>query len=301
MGDAMAKSPLRPLRLTFVFGKGLQKRRRESNDPTRFIAEQVMVEVLNDNWDDFKADLGDQIAGDVRQELNHLASQFRYHVVGLSNRQKRPSGMLTTAAKGADRPERSLSQAYGQDWIPRSAKYIKYKKGIVGHTKWFLFDGYLQSKFKGQYVQGASTDAVGRGSGGEFTPGGGIFEDLFGPVSVQILRNKKNWGLNAGGNVSNKMGARSKVRVHLATIRVRALGSVTDAMLKIGGGYNAGLMNLIRRKDAKLADRLGGRYHYRPTLEPFLEFFLQRALPHAVSERIRKGTLGTSIIRTTQR
>jgi len=290
------KTPLRPVRITFVLGKGQVKRRRESANPTRFIAEQLLVEVLNDNWEHFKSDLSHQIASDVHRELNHLAADFRHHIIGLTDRQKRPSGMLTTVAKGPDRPEQSLAAAYGQDWIPRSAKYLKYKKGIIKHTRWFLFDGYLDSKFKGEYIQGANTDSVGRGSGGEFDPGGGIFEDLFGPVSVQVIRNRTNWGLNPGGSVTNTMGSKAKFKVKLATVRVRALGSITDAMLHVGG-FNSGLMSLIRRKDEQLANRLGGRYHYRPTLEPFLEFFLQRALPHAVSERIRKGTLGTSIIR----
>jgi hypothetical protein len=260
------------------------------------VAEQLLVQVLNDNWTDFKADLSHQISADVRRELNHLASEFRYHVVGLTGRQKRPSGMISSVAKGEGRPSTSLAAAYGQDWIPRSAKYLKHKQAVVGQTKWFLFKGYMQSKFKGEYIQGANTDFVGRGSGGEFGPSGGIFEDLFGAVSVQVLRNKANWGLNPGGSVSNTLGPKGKIKVHLATVRVRALGSVTDSMLNVGG-YNSGLLSLVRHKDPMLADRLGGRYHYRPTLEPFLKFFLQRALPHAVSERIRKGTLGSSIIR----
>lgn len=295
------KAPLRPIHFTFVLGKGQMKRRRESADPTRAVIEQLMVQVLNDNWADFKADLSAQIGADVRRELNHLAAQFRYHIIGLTNRQKRPSGMLTTVAKGPDRPEMSLSSAFGQDWTERSDRYLRYKKRSVGHTRWFEQTGYLKSKFKGEYIQGASTSRVGAGSGGEFGPAGGIFEELFGPVSVQIIKNKANWGLNPGGAVSNTMSKNATVKVNLATVRVRALGSVTETMLQMNGGYNGPLINLIRRKDAKMADRLGGRYHYRPTLEPFLDFFLKRALPHAVSERIRNGQIGTSIMRTSRR
>lgn len=295
------KAPLRPIHFTFVIGKGRAKRRRESNDPTRAVIEQLLVEVLNDNWADFKADLSAQIGADLRRELNSLATQFRYHIIGLSNRQGGPSGMLTTVAKGADRPEMSLSSALGGSWAPRSDKYLRYKKSTVGHTRWFEQTGYLKSKFKGEYVQGASTSRVGAGSGGEYGPAGGIFEELFGPVSVQIIQNRKNWGLNPGASVSNTMSKGAHVQVKLATVRVRALGSVTESMLNVSGAYNGPLINLIRRKDAKMADRLGGRYHYRPTLEPFLEFFLKRALPHAVTERIRNGRIGTSIMRTAGR
>lgn len=292
------KSPLRPVRITFVFGKGSVKRRRESQDPSRFIAEQLLSTVLNDNWEDFKADLSSQIRSDVAAELNHLASDFRFHVIGLTSRQNRPSGFLTTVAKGAGQPQMSLSAAYGQDWLSRSDKYLDWKKKTAGHTRWFDQGGYLRSKFRGEYLQGAATSAVGRGSGGEFGPAGGIFEELFGPVSVQILKNRVNWGLNAGAKIGNSFDARNpKLTAHLATVRVRALGSVTDAMLHVSPVYNAALTGLVKAKDPELAYRLGGRARYRPTLEPFLEFFLHKALPHAVSERIRKGSLGTSILR----
>ena len=41
----------------------------------------------------------------------------------------------------------------------------------------------------------------------------------------------------------------------------------------------------------------GGRGRYRPTLEPYLKFFLDRAIPQAVSQRIARGVANGRLFR----
>jgi len=300
----MAKTPLRPVQIKFVFGKGSVKRRRESENSARFVAEQVLVHVLDDNWNQFKSNLTGQIESDVEFELAHLASDFKRHIMGLGGKSRRPTGTLTSVTKGEGQPSVSLSAAYGQDWIPRSAKYLNWKRKHVHNIRWFNNSGYskgglLRRTFTGDGGEGASpaSRGSGGGKGGSFGPSGGFFEDAFGPVSVEIVKNRSRWGLDTGSQFSNAKSSRAKYQIHYATVRVRALGSITDSMMSVSNNFNAPLMTLVRKKSPEVANRLGGRSHYRPTLEPFLEFFLHKALPFAVSRRIQKGTLSSSIIR----
>lgn len=293
-------TPVRPITIKFVFGKGLVKRRRESQNPGRYIAEQVLVKFVDDNWPQFKKELEAQIRSDVRMELAHIAIEFRKHVIGLEAEASSPTGTVSAVAKGPGRPSFSLDGAFAGDWLARSPSYLRYKMKKAGHKRWFdnrgfPGGGYLYKQFIGtrEGLSGA------QGQGGSFTFAGGVLEDIFGPVRVVVLKNNVLFGADSGFSVTNAEYKRSKVTVKVATVSVSALGSLTESMVQRHGTKNYALLGVIAEQDKELAYRLGGgpTGRYRPTLEPFLEFFLQKALPHAVNERLRKGTLGTSIIR----
>ncbi len=82
--------------------------------------------------------------------------------------------------------------------------------------------------------------------------------------------------------------------MQLASVRVRALGQLTDSMLRFSEQPNKALLGKIASHSAQgsiVALHLrGGRGRYRPTMEPYLKWFLQKALPHAVQQRLVKGT-----------
>jgi hypothetical protein len=87
-----------------------------------------------------------------------------------------------------------------------------------------------------------------------------------------------------------------KAQVQLGTVRVRALGKLTDSMIHhTGDDPNKALLDLIvgSGNRAVALHLRGGRGRYRPALEPYLRFFLERAIPQAVTERIRKGAAGS--------
>lgn len=289
----MAQAPKRPITFRFVFGKGQVKRRRESEDTTRAVVEQVTLSYAEQNWEQSKRELQIAVERDVRAELAHVAGDFRRNVIGAPGNQRGLVGTLTTVSKGGAQPRESLGSL--PRWAPRGARYLEEKKVFTGHQNWFDNSGWEPDG--GTLAGFFSSDKVGTAGGGEVNVGsGGILEDIFGGISVQVQRNNRGWGVNQGTMKLSRDG--TKVELQLATIRVRALGKVTQSMTRISDQPNAALLGAIGREDPVVALHLrGGRGRYRPTLEPYLRFFLERAIPQAVSQRIAKGTASGRLFR----
>ena len=282
----MAQAPKRPITLRFVFGKGQVKRRRESEDTTRAVVEQVTLSYAEQNWEQSKRALADALERDVRAELAHTAGHFRRNVIGAPGNQRGLVGTLTTVSKGGSQPRVSLGSL--PRWAPRGARYLEEKKVFAGHDNWFDNSGWEPDG--GTLASFFASDKIDTGGGGTVNVGsGGILEDIFGGISVQIQRNNRGWGVNQGTMKLSKDG--TKAELQLATVRVRALGKVTEAMMRISDQPNRPLLDAIGREDPEVALHLrGGRGRYRPTLEPYLRFFLEQAIPQAVTQRIAKGT-----------
>lgn len=274
-------------------GKGQVKRRRESEDTARAVVEQATISFAEGNWEVSKRILSEAIESDVRAELIYIAGQFRRNVIGAPGNQRGLVGTLTTLAKGGTQPKQSLGSL--PRWAPRGARYLEEKKVFAGHTNWFDNSGWEPDG--GTLAGFFASDKVGTGGGGEVHIGsGGILEDMFGGVSVQVLRNNRGWGVNQGTLKVASDGRRAQLQ--LASVRVRALGRVTDKMLAISETPNHALLGLVAKEDREVALHLrGGRGRYRPALEPYLKFFLERSIPQAVSQRIAKGTASGRLFR----
>jgi hypothetical protein len=307
---------IRPVVLKFVFGKGLVKRRRESDDTSRFIAEQVAINYANKTFTESMETLKASILRDVRRELDHLHRQFFKFIIGLPAAKTAPTGRLTTVAQSpGGNPSMNIRSGI-PSWAPRNAKYLN-KKFLTYKTKaWWVRTGDLKRTMAPMAGEGLD--------GGET-----LFEEIFGPVSVTIKRNIKEWGA-AGGKFTtgvlrhNKPGTkagrapgsddpvlaagtrerygsptrgnRTRVHLQLGTVVVRALGSLNPGAITRESLYGEG--GAVSRWNEDVAIKLGGRAtKYRPTLEPFLNFFLEKSLAHAVSERIRRGTVASSLKR----
>lgn len=243
--------------------------------------QQVLVSYIEDNFDAAKRNIADAFERDVRAELVHLTKLFRKFIIGASGANPKARGNLTTVSKGTYNPSTSL-QSKLPPWTPRGAAYLRDKQSIVGHKNWFDYDGVLGKAFAAENL-----------GGGNYL-GSTVFEDMFGPVSVQVLRNNAQTGTDVGAKLKTGKG---KAKLQLGTVRVRALGSVSLQMLQASSSYNTGLMSLVHAYDPEVGHRLGNAWNYRPTLEPFLEFFLERSIPQAVTERIRKGVIGGNLFR----
>lgn len=285
-----------------MFGKGLQKRRRESDDTARFIAEQVTIEYGEREGLEGLKLLKESIERDVRAELQYIHEMFFKLVIGAPRTQRKLRGTLTARAKSSEgRPTLNLG-SLNLRWAPRSERYLT-RKVLEGSTKkWFAYRGGLARSFMP-------------------TPNAGItlFEEIFGPVTVTIRRNLKKWGL-AKGNMSaavmrqsggstrgsttvmpsartmDASGNTKHVQMMLGSISVRALGTLNPGAVSRESLYGEG--GAVRAWDDEAATKLAGRKNtYRPALEPFLDFFLERSLAHAASERLRRGTLRSSLSR----
>jgi hypothetical protein len=132
-----------------------------------------------------------------------------------------------------------------------------------------------------------------------------VWETIFGPISVRFFRARQLTPQDAMAGIN--AGRQKRMKVQIGSIHVRALGRITPQMLP---GYtsgtirastqgNASLIGLISAYDRELGYRMGVMRNgvYRPTIEPFLGFFLTRALPHAVMTRLSKGNYGSILIK----
>ena len=123
---------------------------------------------------------------------------------------------------------------------------------------------------------------------------------MFGPISVQVKRQRSysasdTASANARRDIMTNLNRKplalpggDVVRLGVARIEVRALGRITPGSLS-RPSKKSHMIGLVMKHDEELAHRLAGRGPYRPTLEPFLEFVLTRAVPGAVLKRIELG------------
>lgn len=251
-----------------------------------------MIRFLDENFDKAKAQIKATIQADVRAELVHLMKLYRKFVIGRGDSVTKPTGVLTTATKGSYAPSEPLNLPR---WAPRGAKYLRHKTWNRKNRGWFAYDGYMKGAFTPLRDQWSGVN--NSGGGGVFATRGSDetkFETLFGPVSVEVIRNNSGWGIDTSASIGP---TGQHVKRQMATIRVRALGDLSLSMLKTGSGYNAGLMGLVARQDLGLSYRLGNAWKYRPSLEPFLAFFLERSIGQAVTERLRRGSLTKTLFR----
>jgi hypothetical protein len=282
----MANAPKRPVVLRYRFGKGLVKARKESENTARAIVSNVAVQYAEDTWNEAKDTLRARIEEDVRAELVNLSRMFREYIIGAPGSRTTPNGTLTTLAKGDERPQVSLSSMLPA-WTVRSDQYMERKRAEGIGIGWFDNTGWVSSS--GYPDSPGLLRETFAGSDGGMRRGSDVWEDIFGPVKVRIVRQN-----NATPESTLRTGKKN-VRMQVARISVAALGKVDNSMLSAFRSSNPRLETVLDNYNPLLSVRLGVMRNgvYRPTLEPFLDFFLTRAIPHTVNERIRKGTLGS--------
>lgn len=287
---------MRPVVLRFRLGQGLVKARKESENTSRFVAQQLAVNYAEDTWEEAKGNLSKTIVGDVKVELARMAMNFRRHIIGAAGTSTAPNGTLTTAAKGAGAPSQRIAEGMPA-WKARGTAYIERKRrngagiGWFDNSKWGKRQRPANAGLMKKTFSGGTGGSISLDSGGSGLSGGDVWEDMFGPVSVRVVRNNR-----ATGSLPQvKTDRRKSIRLQVASIYVMALGKISLGMLKMDPSGNDGLNSLVRNYNPDLAVRLGrGRGGtYRHTMEPFLKFFLTRALPFAVQRRIEKGTIGS--------
>jgi hypothetical protein len=276
-----------------------QELQRASGRFAQSIVEQVGLQYADNAFKDLQSRIGASLQGDVRNEIEHVARQFRKFIVGstgarssradltTSTSNARGTGPLRTEIEGL----RSASVG-GTFWTPRKKRYLTEKRQKVGHNRWFEHQGELSKGIRN----------------------GSTWTNAFGPISIKVQRVKSISGLantlDFGGKSltprdANVFGGRAKGTFSVARIEVSAFGKITPAMLPAlitgkmdapipSDGRTTGLIGLLGNANPALAYRLGGgpNVPYRPTLEPFLAFALTRAIPSAVFNRIQAG-MGT--------
>lgn len=278
--------------IRFGFGEGDVKGRQRTDDTYRYKVRQIAVRYADVKFEEVRKVLTDGAAADVRRELVNMASRYRRHIIGANGARATPAGVLRNTLGGAS--PLTLSSALPA-WAPRDAKYLKRKFDARAGSGWFDNRGW--SRRPGQTWQPNDTGLLFKSMRAE------VWEQMFGPISVRFER---RFDPNKEASASIGVGGGDHVKLQLGTLYVNALGKLTPQMLpalNMTGGQipmasdagNDGLMGLVSNYSQPLAYRLGQRStitkRYRPTLEPFLSYFLTRSIPAAIARRLQQGSM----------
>ena len=284
------------LRIRFVFSQQAGDiferpgRQRFSQKFAAGIVEDFAFRYAEKTYRDMASRIQDRLQRDIRRELRHMAALFQRHIIGAAPRSSYPSGYLDTLEPSYyGLGERVPIRASIPAWAARSRQYLTYKQRKIGHQRWW--------ENKGDLSQAMNPDS---------------WMAAFGPILVEFRR-ARNAAMRDSRGISQfpiQFGAsQGHVKVVVGTLRVLALANITPHMLPaLSSGDptvmntdqgNEGLMGLVRAgMGDEVAMRLGRRStmesgaRYRPTLEPFLAYFLTRSVPNAIANRIERGELG---------
>lgn len=284
----MAKLSRSFVRLRFRFGEENVKGRQRYENSAAYLARRVAFSYAEDQYVEMRKSLEHGVASDVRRELVNLASLYRRHIIGANGNTTRPAGVIRSVIGGAE--PLTLSSALPA-WAPRDAKYVRRKIFNRAGAGWFdnrAWRGRGAPEDSGLLFREMRADT---------------WETMFGPIRVRFYKSHKLTADDARATFNTGKG--KNIRVQIGTISVVALNKVTPQMLPgLAAGTvgmasdegNDGLMGLVKSYDERLAYRLGQRStvtkRYRPTLEPFLTYFLTRSIPSAIERRIAEGSLG---------
>lgn len=276
--------------IRFGFGKENVKGRQRIDNTYRYVVNKIAIRYAEGEYEKMKGRLKEGVEADVQRELVNLASLYRRHIVGANGATSRPAGVIRSVV-GSAKPL-ALASALPA-WAPRNAEYLKRKINAGAGNNWFDNRGWTRRK--GQKWAPSETGVLFKESRAE------TWTSMFGPISVTFSRDNK--AQRADQFLSPDGG--KHLQVQIGTLRVYALGKLTPQMLpalntKSGDipvasdQGNEGLMDLVKAVDPRMAYRLGQRSsltkRYRPTLEPFLSYFLTRSIPAAITRRLQQGS-----------
>jgi hypothetical protein len=214
-------------------------------------------------------------------QLKDMGRKIASQAIGLGPYQRHPIGRLelegpvSTALLKADpyvsRPM-NLSTATG-DWRARTKEYLARKAKKFGHRKWWVNTGDLKTQLQ--------------------TPS--MWIGAYGPVRVFWRPEQITTGYSQGSPlfVSNlARGVGRSYTISTGRIEMHILGRITREMLNdpdersYDSRFNGLLGSLPDDVERKLVNRGDP---YRPVIEPFLTYYLNRRIPNAIWLAIEKS------------
>jgi hypothetical protein len=266
--------------MRFVFNRGNStlERKRSPGAVSRFVAQDVAMNIADENWIEIRDRVVKQVSRDVTREMGHLAQEFLRLIVGISGNNEGPRGRLMTQAEPAFGDHGFTSYNLHIAWDERSRRYLRRKRRAKGHQRWFEYDRVLAR-------------TMGKAS---------TWFGAFGPVEVQVTRKSMSQFEAQQRGIGDRfdVGSGARARVQIGTIRVFAMRSITPQMLPaLATGDiddmapDGATTGLVGRFLHDVAVRLAPNRRfvpYRHAVEPFLGFFLTRAIPNAVMRRLQE-------------
>lgn len=285
-------------KIRFTFNRSGAYRTERVASPLKKVMFQIVDDIalfhVASQKDSLRSKVVKSLERELHAEFKHVVAEYSQYIIGADDQ---PFGRIST---------RDGNDAVGlgsvlPKWAPYSDSYRERKLRTVHHLRRFIFDGFMAEKMSDPEV----------------------WKKQLGPIKVTFntdgaIHGKRTRGSQViAGRTRRDFKAiprdrSSDIRYYtIGKIEVEALGNITPAMLPAlaTGELQAslskptGLIDLFRsvkeegsprnrrgqfRTRSTLAHRLGGKGPYRPTLEPFLGFFLTRSIPTALNNRLSK-------------
>lgn len=262
------------------------------------VIEDIALKYAEGTFRTVKADIQSRVMRDIDTEISWMAGRMRTALIGISGSKTGPNGSTTmahevAASSRAAGIKGAHSASDGIRWPRRSQQYLEWKRSHYGHTRWFLNKGSVLGGSLGKkstWVSAYGPVQV------RVTRGAGLGSSVIG--SGRALSSRQRYQ-SRRGYTRYKDAENSNFRTSVCRIEVGALGKITPQMLPglasgaMGiyhpDGRKSGLLGML---PTEIAYRLGGdntSVPYRHTVEPFLTFFLTRAVPNALFLRMEQG------------
>jgi hypothetical protein len=256
------------LTINLRIGGGTSYKQSGSDRAINLAIENVGFYAAKNRQRRLSANLHRDFAPVVERELQEMARQIARLGVGMANSNASPPGVLSISGRisramlGNSGPM-SISSVSG-NWAVRSKSYMKWKVRKYRTRKWFKNTGRLQDQLG--YV--------------------GTYRSAYGPMSLKFTPTPidqpgraSNLGRSGGGQSKNIMVGRLEV-TPLRRLSLSDLPGVGQP-----ARYNP---RVISPFAASVERKLTGKAKskYRPVVEPFLTYYLNRKIPNAVYRRL---------------
>lgn len=209
----------------------------------------------------------------VDKELNQMARGISNTIVGLAGSNKQPSGSIritgkiARAMKGRSGPM-TISSVTGI-WRERSKTYLRWKSKKYRTRRWFKNSGELQSQ-----LSKAST-----------------YKNAYGPMSAKFVPARipqaslSSLGRSVGRPSREIVTGRIEVSVfsRLGISDLPGVGRKATYSKKRLSGFADNIERKLTGPNPKIA--------YRPVLEPYLTYYMNRKIPNAVFRSLEDSIL----------
>ncbi len=206
----------------------------------------------------------------VDRELQKMARQVSTMAIGISNPNSSPSGSLkidgplARAMQGQGGPMR-ISSVTGQ-WRQRNKSYLRWKAQTYRTRRWFKNTGQLQGQLKQL----------------------GTYREAYGPMAVKFIPAKVpepsvlNIGRSRGRPANTIITGRLELTVfqRLDVSDLPGIGQQANYSKKRLSGFADDIEQKLTGKDPEK--------RYRPVLEPFLTYYINRKIPNAVFRKVEQ-------------
>lgn len=315
---SLAKPATRGISSKSFHGQALEIRTRVANF-ARLIVEDFVVSAVDKEFEQVKREIARTVEQSVTEEVARMAKALSRGITQPEETEG-PVGLLGIGQLSRQARERGWSSfdraEAGIQWGPRSPRYMKHKRKTGKSPHWFKYTGQLESWFKqkanspGYYMRSFGPVSVRfeEIKSESKTPKGkkGVQAKRVGRLMVKYFSRISNEMMPGQATFSPQSNPlpHPGVAVLLPDTKQRAKLLRKGFLREVVGGRRTGPRTAsgyeLRRAAAEGREpwkpRKGrvvkGEGKHRPAIDPFVSFYMTRAIPNAIWRRTERLTRG---------